>query len=508
MDLHKEIFLWFFGLNQSFLWINANGAISFQSMITGYTPSCAPVIGEFSMISPYWTGVDIRTTGNIYYRESRDSDVLQQSNMEIHNAFPEMDNINMNWAYIITWYNVTYYPDTDPYENKTRNFFQCVLATDDRFSYAIFYYNQMLWRTGDASGGHDGLGGTPAQAGFDAGDGIHRFMINGSCQDDLNTTLVTQSNVGKPGVWVFSVANSTIVAPSTRSTTNSTKKIVTTPTAPISALSNSDGTPCSCNKPTMWLDIIVAIDKSKSIGIGGLGSIGAQLATLFYGVNIAQGGSGYYSRVAIVLFSSDVKVLGDLKTYTSYNDLLKAFLNLETYHNATDIVVDIYAALDTAQNMFESQSDTSSRQARKVVLLYASSYNQIGLDDPKTIADQMINSNVFIVTVDYRDAGGATTKLLSQISTPFMNFSSADETNRANILNEIDQALCFANCVCPREMQQVITYNATSGRPMYWGDCIIPYDSGAFAQFAQDACTEIGGSLVSLTTKTKTDIVI
>ena len=64
---------------------------------------------------------------------------------------------------------------------------------------------------------------------------------------------------------------------------------------------------------------------------------------MFYGVNIAQGGSGYYSRVAIVLFSSDVKVLGDLKTYTSYNDLLKAFLNLETYHNATDIVVDIYA---------------------------------------------------------------------------------------------------------------------------------------------------------------------
>ena len=55
----------------------------------------------------------------------------------------------------------------------------------------------------------------------------------------------------------------------------------------------------------------------------------------------------------------------------------------------------------------------------------------------------MNNSNVFIVTVDYRDAGGATTKSLSQISTPFMNFSSADETNRANILNEIDQALCF-----------------------------------------------------------------
>uniref|UniRef100_A0A914CS15 Uncharacterized protein n=1 Tax=Acrobeloides nanus TaxID=290746 RepID=A0A914CS15_9BILA len=515
----------FFGLNQSFLWINVNGAISFKSVINVYTPSCAPVVGAFSMISPYWADVDIRTTGNIYYRESRNSNVLQQANMEIRNAFPEIDNVNMTWAYIITWYNVTYYPDTDPNENKTRNFFQCALATDERFSYAIFYYNQMLWTTGDASGGHGGLGGTPAQAGFDAGDGVHRFMINGSCQNDINTTLVTKSNVGKPGVWVFSVANSTIVAPPTRSTITSTKKIMTTPTttvkttpttakatptttAPISGLSNSDGTPCSCNKPTMWLDIIVAIDKSKSIGVGGLGSIGSQLATMFYGANIAQGGSGYYSRVALVLFSSDVKVLGDLKTYTSYNDLVKVFLNLEGYHNTTDIVVDIYSALDTAQNIFESQSDTSTRQARKVVLLFASSYNQIGGNDPKTIANQMNNSNVFIVTVDYKDVGGAATELLSQISTPFMNFTSADETNGADVFAEVDQALCFANCICPKSMQQVITYNATSGRQVYWSDCIIPYDSGSFAQFAQVACKEIGGSLVSLTTSAKADIVI
>ena len=64
---------------------------------------------------------------------------------------------------------------------------------------------------------------------------------------------------------------------------------------------------------------------------------------MFYGANIAQGGPGYYSRVALVLFSSDVKVLGDLKTYTSYNDLVNVLVNLETYHNTTDIIVDIYS---------------------------------------------------------------------------------------------------------------------------------------------------------------------
>ena len=36
-----------------------------------------------------------------------------------------------------------------------------------------FRYNQLNWTTGNASGGINGLGGTPAQAGYDAGDGVH-----------------------------------------------------------------------------------------------------------------------------------------------------------------------------------------------------------------------------------------------------------------------------------------------------------------------------------------------
>ena len=63
-----------------------------------------------------------------------------------------------------------------------KNTFQCVLATDGKSdeksdrkssSFAIFLYPQdgINWTTGDASGGKDGLGGTPAQAGINAGDG-------------------------------------------------------------------------------------------------------------------------------------------------------------------------------------------------------------------------------------------------------------------------------------------------------------------------------------------------
>jgi hypothetical protein len=57
-------------------------------------------------------------------------------------------------------------------------------------------------------------------------------------------------------------------------------------------------------------------------------------------MNIAQTGPGYYSRVSLILFSSDVKVLGTY--YASYNALANDLLNLESFHNQTDGIVDIY----------------------------------------------------------------------------------------------------------------------------------------------------------------------
>jgi hypothetical protein len=57
-------------------------------------------------------------------------------------------------------------------------------------------------------------------------------------------------------------------------------------------------------------------------------------------------------------------------------------------------------------------------------------------------------------------------------------------------------------------MAQVITFNATSERQTYWADCLMPFQSGSFAQFAEVACHEISGSLVTLTTSAKTDIVL
>jgi hypothetical protein len=75
-----------------------------------------------------------------------------------------------------------------------------------------FRYNRCQWTTGDASGGSAGFGGTPAQAGFDAGDNVNFSTVPGSLQPDINQRLCNGSNVGEPGVWHFTIRNGAITA--------------------------------------------------------------------------------------------------------------------------------------------------------------------------------------------------------------------------------------------------------------------------------------------------------
>jgi receptor-type tyrosine-protein phosphatase Q/CUB/sushi domain-containing protein len=80
------------------------------------------------------------------------------------------------------------------------------MITDGRRSFVIFLYadEEIQWTTGDASGGTNGFGGTEAQVGFNAGDGIRFASVPGSQTRDI-VNIDTTSNARVPGVWVFRV---------------------------------------------------------------------------------------------------------------------------------------------------------------------------------------------------------------------------------------------------------------------------------------------------------------
>ena len=112
--------------------------------------------------------------------------------------------------YILCSYSVDYFL----YFLIQLNTFQCVLATDGKCSFAIFRYprDEIKWITGDASGGENGFGGTPAQAGINAGDGNRCTSVFEALTDEVKN-LDKSSNVKLDGVYIYRVDGTTVTSP-------------------------------------------------------------------------------------------------------------------------------------------------------------------------------------------------------------------------------------------------------------------------------------------------------
>ena len=89
------------------------------------------------------------------------------------------------------------------------NTFQCVVASDGYESFAIFLYAHggIQWTTADSFLGKDGLGGFPALAGINSGDGVNFNAVPESKMPEI-INIDETSNVGIPGIWMFQVGES------------------------------------------------------------------------------------------------------------------------------------------------------------------------------------------------------------------------------------------------------------------------------------------------------------
>jgi hypothetical protein len=175
----------FFGTNYSNFYVNNNGNITFNDSVGAYTPEPFPISAQ-PMIAPFWGDVDTRceTCGEVYV------------------ASPNQQTV------AVTWSNVGFYSS----DSSKTNTFQLLLhdrsaSTGNAGDFDIeFRYERLEWTTGDASDGENGLGGTPAQAGFDAGDETNFFVLPGSFTANV-LDLQDTSNVGEEGRWVFAIRN-------------------------------------------------------------------------------------------------------------------------------------------------------------------------------------------------------------------------------------------------------------------------------------------------------------
>ncbi|XP_063272925.1 sushi, nidogen and EGF-like domain-containing protein 1 isoform X3 [Prinia subflava] len=156
-----EIFLQenfsFFGRAQRSLYVNNNGVVSFGTMVPEFTPQPFPLLGNRPFVAPYWADVDTRLGGDVFYRQSRDPQLLARLAQDLAPAVPPGDPPPQpTWAFVATWDRVAYF------------------------------------------------GAASDKAGFNSGDEIHYYNVPGSRTAAVQS-LSHHSNLGVPGRWAFRV---------------------------------------------------------------------------------------------------------------------------------------------------------------------------------------------------------------------------------------------------------------------------------------------------------------
>ncbi len=181
----------FFGTTYTGLYVNNNGNVTFDTGLSTYTPfGLTSNIGT-PIIAPFFADVDTRAGNAVTYGTGT---------YEGHNAFG------------VNWIDVGYYGE----HTDKLNSFQLILINRSDIASGdfdiMFNYDQIQWETGDASDGSGGLGGSSAHVGYSNGSGdsgtYYEFNgsgVNGALLDGGSDALISNSNVGVDGRYVFEV---------------------------------------------------------------------------------------------------------------------------------------------------------------------------------------------------------------------------------------------------------------------------------------------------------------
>ena len=193
----------YFGTTYSSTFVSNNGYVTFNSGQSTFTPTgLGAGYGGQPIIAAFFADVDTRPAGSGI------------------TSYGTGTYAGRN-AFGVTWPAVGYFNQNT---NKL-NTFQLILA--DRVdtgagNFDIYFnYDVIQWETGGASNGTNGLGGTSAAAGFNAGSGgapgtffeIAGSRVNGAFLDGGPNALVSNSNIGVPGQFLFTVRNGQVIVP-------------------------------------------------------------------------------------------------------------------------------------------------------------------------------------------------------------------------------------------------------------------------------------------------------
>lgn len=88
------------------LQVNNNGDVTFDAPLCQFNSQAFPISVSHKIIAPFWTDIDTRKGGYLWYRTTTDYTILRRGTNEIHSLFPGILHFSATWMMVITWEDV------------------------------------------------------------------------------------------------------------------------------------------------------------------------------------------------------------------------------------------------------------------------------------------------------------------------------------------------------------------------------------------------------------------
>uniref|UniRef100_A0AC35FKS7 VWFA domain-containing protein n=1 Tax=Panagrolaimus sp. PS1159 TaxID=55785 RepID=A0AC35FKS7_9BILA len=258
------------------------------------------------------------------------------------------------------------------------------------------------------------------------------------------------------------------------------------------------GTQCSQNSLNAWLDVVIVMDTSNAMSTRYLSEAAGQLATLFRLFTIGQQPK-HSTRIGIITFGSDAIVRQQLTDTTNFDDLQNAFFDITRFYDATDRGGNILKALQESAEMLNSQGS----YRKKAIIIYSAIFNDEGFDSPLTVANDLKDDGIIIVTISFVSAEGVIPYKLSELaSNGFAYFN-----NDTNLTPKLSASMAEINCFCPPGLAQFIYNDPQTLFSKKFADCLYGANSETYPSITIESCKGGNGVLVSVTSIAKLDFI-
>ncbi|PAV86775.1 hypothetical protein WR25_05426 [Diploscapter pachys] len=234
-----------------------------------------------------------------------------------------------------------------------------------------------------------------------------------------------------------------------------------------------DYTNCSCNMPTLWVDIMFVIDTSASMTEDGLSDVISDIVTIAAEINFDHS-NPMSVRIGVVSFNSDAEVVYPLGYHNDFQSFANDMLSEKKLKPTQVTELNLRQGLGAA---FEQLAEKGREKVQKAIFLYSSAYTETGRDNAIQVANNIKESGIYIITLAYVEDEDDLydVEQLGKLASPRMNLTSL---NPRGVVGPSQDALCQVNCFCPTNWEQLVVADRKFGECYFLSNIATNWEAG------------------------------